>query len=143
MSMVVASLVCVALLIVSFAHFMWGFGRKWPVADEAMLARIVIGRPGVTRMPPWYRSLALAILALAGAVFVLAIADHDAGGGLMTLVGAGIGALFVGRGIAGYLPAWRRTHSEEPFRTNDVRVYSPLSLVIGIGLLALVVMRLA
>jgi hypothetical protein len=140
--MAIASLVCIALLIVSFAHFMWGFGRRWPVSDEAMLARIVIGRAGATRMPPWYRSLGLAILMLAAAVFALALADHDSGTWKLTGAGVVLALIFIGRGIAGYLPAWQRLTPEQPFRSYDTRYYSPLCLVIGIGLALLVVLRL-
>jgi hypothetical protein len=142
MSMAIASLVCIALLIVSLAHFMWGFGRRWPVADEAMLARIVTGRTGTTRMPPWYRSLALAILTLGAAVLALALADHDAGAWKLTAVGAVVALIFLARGIAGYVPAWQRLTPEQPFRSYDVRYYSPLCLIIGLGVALLVILRL-
>lgn len=140
--MVIASLVCVGLLIVSFAHFMWGFGRKWPLTDEAKLAQLVIGRAGVMRMPPWYRSLTLAILTLAAAVFALALADHDAGAAPMSAAGALLALIFLARGIAGYQPAWRRLRPAEPYSRYDRRYYSPLSLAIGLGFAALVVLRL-
>ena len=52
MSMIVASLLCVALLTVSLAHFLWAFGRRWPIRDRALLARTVIGRPATVSMRP-------------------------------------------------------------------------------------------
>ena len=38
---------------------------------------------------------------------------------LTLLAGAGIVAVFAGRGVAGYTSAWRRRFSEEPFATLD------------------------
>jgi len=143
MNMLIASLVCIALLAISLAHFMWAFGRRWPIKDPSILARTVIGYAGVDTMPPWYRSLAIAVLTLIASVFVLALADHDSGGPNMSLFGVLVGLIFLVRGIIGYLPFWRRLTPEEPFRTNDFRVYSPLCLLIGIGFLALVLMRYA
>ena len=143
MSMIIASLVCVALLTVSLAHFLWAFGRRWPIRDRALLARTVIGRPGVDTMPAWYVSLLIAVFTLACAVFALALADHDSGGTTMSLIALVPGVLFLARGIAGYLPAWRQTHPEEPFHTNDLRVYSPLCLIVGIGFIVLALLRMA
>ena len=44
---------------------------------------------------------------------------------LTLLAGAGIAAVFVGRGVAGYTSAWRRRFSEEPFATLDRRALFP------------------
>jgi TRAP-type C4-dicarboxylate transport system permease large subunit len=52
---------------------------------------------------------------------------------LTRLTGAVIAAVFVVRGIAGYVPAWRRRHSAEPFATLDRRIYAPLCLALGAG----------
>ncbi|HEY4202688.1 MAG TPA: DUF3995 domain-containing protein [Devosiaceae bacterium] len=142
MSMVISSLACVALLAISLAHFMWAFGRPWPIQNRRLLARTVIGTPDVDKMPPWYALLALAILTFVAAVLVLALADPDGGGAWLTAIGAVIGLVFLGRGIAGYVPAWQLKTPEEPFRTNDFRVYSPMCLLLGAGFLALVIMRL-
>jgi len=143
MNMLIASLVCIALLAVSLAHFMWAFGRRWPIKDPKLLARTVVGFEGVDTMPPWYMSLGVAVATFAAAVFILALADHDSGGATMSLIGAVVGLVFLVRGILGYLPFWQKLTPEEPFRTNDFRVYSPLCLLIGAGFLALVFMRFA
>jgi len=142
MNMIIASLVCVALLAVSLAHFMWAFNRPWPIRDRKLLAKTVVGFAGVETMPPWYMSLGVAILTFLAAFFVLALADHSGGGSVTTLIGILIGVVFLARGIVGYLPFWQKLTPEEPFRTNDFRVYSPLCLLIGAGFLALVFMRL-
>ena len=88
-------------------------------------------------------SLLIAVFTLACAVFALALADHDSGGTTMSLIALVPGLLFLARGIAGYLPAWRQAHPEEPFRTNDLRVYSPLCLIVGVGFIVLALLRMA
>jgi hypothetical protein len=40
---------------------------------------------------------------------------------------------FTIRGLAGYVPAWRRITNGEPFATLDVRLYLPRCLAIGAG----------
>jgi hypothetical protein len=41
--------------------------------------------------------------------------------------------VFVGRGLAGYVPRWRALFCDEPFATRDKRFYSPLCIVLGLG----------
>ena len=58
---------------------------------------------------------------------------------LTLLAGAGMAAVFVGRGLAGYASAWRRRFSEEPFASLDRLAYSPLCLLLGAGYIALLI----
>ena len=58
---------------------------------------------------------------------------------LTLLVGAGMAAVFVGRGLAGYTSAWRRRFSEEPLASLDRLAYSPLCLFLGAGYIALLI----
>ena len=51
MNMLVGSLTFLPLLMAAFAHFIWAFGLTWPIRDEALLVRTVVGTPGATRMP--------------------------------------------------------------------------------------------
>ncbi len=141
MSMVVAALIFVVLLTVAIAHFMWAIGSPWPIRDPVLLAKTVIGRPGVTRVPKLI-SLVISLLVLAAGVFALALADHTAGGWLLTLIGVALTAAFVARGAIGYTAGWRARFSEEPFATLDRKNYSPLCLALGVGFLLLVIMRL-
>lgn len=141
MSMVVAALIFVVLLAVAIAHLMWAIGSPWPIRDRALLARTVVGLPGVTRVPR-LATLAVAVLVLAAGVLALSLADHTAGGWGLTLTGLVLAALFLGRGALGYTPAWRQRFTEEPFATLDRRNYSPLCLALGAGFLLLVIMRL-
>jgi hypothetical protein len=141
MNMLVAGLVFVPLLAVAIAHLAWSVGSSWPLRDRAMLARTVIGRPGVSRIPR-LAALLTAIGAVAVGTTALALADKSAGGVWLTLAGALLAAAFLARGAIGYTTRWRNHFSEEPFATLDRRNYSPLSLLLGTGFLLLVGMRL-
>jgi hypothetical protein len=141
MNMIVASIVFVILLTVALAHLLWAMGSRWPIRDPELLARTVIGRPGVTRVPR-LASLVVAVLVLSAGVVALSLADHDAGDWWLTAAGVVLAAVFIGRGLLGYTPRWRAAFSLEPFATNDRRVYSPACLIVGAGFLILVIMRL-
>lgn len=141
MNMVIASIVFVILLAVALAHLLWAIGSRWPIRDPELLARTVIGRPGVTRVPR-LGAFVVAVLVFAAGLFALSLADHDAGDWWLTLIGVGLAALFLGRGLLGYTAGWRARFPVEPFVTNDRRVYSPLCLIVGAGFLILVIMRL-
>ena len=142
MSMLIASFVCIALLAISVAHLVWAVGLSWPLRDRKLLAQTVIGFAGVEKMPHPLLTLAVAGGTFYAAMITLAIADHDGGGMALNIVGGIIGAIFLARGIIGYTPQWQAMTSEPIFRLNDRRVYSPLSLFIGIGLFALIILRL-
>ena len=60
----------------------------------------------------------------------------------MSLAGIGAAAVFLGRGVAGYVPAWRAIFSREPFATMDRTYYSPLCLAIAAGLVWILIERL-
>lgn len=141
MNMVIASIVFVILLAVALAHLLWAIGSRWPIRDPELLARTVIGRPGVSRVPR-LGAFVVAVLVFAAGLFALSLADHDAGDWWLTLIGVGLAALFLGRGMLGYTAGWRARFPVEPFVTNDRRVYSPLCLIVGAGFLILVIMRL-
>jgi hypothetical protein len=142
MSMVIGALTFVPLLMVAIAHFAWSFGNTWPIRSEELLVQTVVGTPGATRMPNRLLILVMAVLVLAAGVIALALADNTSGGLLLTLAGIVLAAIFLGRGVLGYTPAWRARHPVEPFATLDRRNYSPLCLWIGAGFLILVLLRL-
>jgi hypothetical protein len=54
-----------------------------------------------------------------------------------TLLGFAAGAVFLGRGLAAYIPAWRRVTPEQPFARLDQIAYGPLCLALGAGFLLL------
>jgi len=142
MSMLIAAFMFIALLAVSTAHFLWSIGKTWPIRGEKLLAQTVVGFKDIERMPPRLASLAVSLATLAAGIIALALADHDGGGLLLSLVGLPLAAVFLARGIIGYTPWWARVTPEPNFRLNDTRVYSPLCLFLGAGFLALVILRL-
>ncbi|GLQ53539.1 DUF3995 domain-containing protein [Devosia nitrariae] len=142
MSMLVASLMFVALLAVSFAHFLWATGRTWPIRNEKLLAQTVVGLKDIEHMPPRIASLAVSIAMLAAGILALALADEAAGGLWLTLAGIVPASLFLTRGVLGYTRWWAERTPEPNFRLNDARVYSPLCIALGIGFIALIAPRL-
>jgi len=142
MSMLIAAFMFIGLLTVSTAHFLWSIGRTWPIRGEKLLAQTVVGTAGIERMPPRLASFAVAVCLLAAGIAALALADHDGGGYWLTVAGFGLGLLFLARGIVGYTPWWTAQTPEPNFRLNDRRVYSPLCLFLGVGFVALAIMRM-
>jgi hypothetical protein len=142
MSMLIASFMFIILLAVSFAHLLWTFGNTWPIRSEKLLAQTVVGFRDIEHMPPRLASLAVAMFTLLAGIIALSLADHDAGGTTLTLLGLPFAAIFLGRGVAGYTAWWAAKTPEPNFRLNDRRVYSPLCLFLGLGFVALTVMRL-
>jgi hypothetical protein len=132
----------IVLQTIADLHAAWGFGWCWPSNSEAGLARTVVGKPGITRMPSLAACLMVAALLAAASFWPL-----FAAGLLPTLwplvltqlAGVSLAAVFVGRGIAGYIPAWRSRFSEQPFASLDQRVYSPLCLAVGVGILTILI----
>jgi hypothetical protein len=142
MSMLIAAFMFIVLLAVSTAHFLWSIGRTWPIRSEKLLAQTVVGFEGIERMPPRLASFAVSVATLAAGVIALALADHDSGGLPLSLVGMPLAAVFLARGIIGYTSWWATKTPEPNFRLNDTRVYSPLCLFLGLGFVALVILRL-
>ena len=129
---IVLSLV-VALL--AAAHAWWAAGRIWPSSSEFALAHAVIG-DGRVRMPaPWQCAVVAWLLAAVAAWpwIVLRWPDSE-----FVLIGSiVIGAIFFLRGTAGYSPRWRGRFKDQPFRTLDFYLYSPLCLALGVGFIKL------
>jgi hypothetical protein len=142
MSMLIAAFMFIVLLAVSTAHFLWSIGRTWPIRNEKLLAQTVVGFKGIERMPPRLASFAVSVATLAAGIIALALADHDSGGLTLSLVGLPLAAVFLARGVIGYTPWWAAKTPEPNFRLNDTRVYSPLCLFLGLGFVALVILRL-
>ena len=141
-AMIVAALVAVPLLAVAIAHLLWSVGIMWPIRDRQLLARTVVGAPGVARMPPKYISFGVFLLMLGGCVVAFAVADPTSGGPGLTLLALLAAIGFLARGGVGYTGWWAARTPEEPFRSLDRKSYSPLCLAVGIGFLILVAMRL-
>ncbi|MCF6121224.1 DUF3995 domain-containing protein [Mesorhizobium muleiense] len=130
------------LLLITTLHVYWGIGGIWPGSDAGSCARAVVGFRGVDEMPAPFASFAVAAclglatlwpLALEG---VFATPFPKAGLAATALL---IALVFLGRGIAGFTPWWRRLAPEQPFARLDVGYYSPLCLVVGLGFAVLAI----
>lgn len=139
-----AVLLWVVLAAIAVLHAAWGLGSHWPCESEEALVRTAGGTPGATRMyPPSSCFLVAALLAGVSVwpLFAVGLLDEAWPRWLTVLAGAGIATVFIARGVAGYVPAWRRRQSAEPFATLDRRYYAPLCLLLGIGFLIILFLR--
>jgi hypothetical protein len=139
MTAIIAWCIFVVLTAIAAIHVAWGKGVRWPRNTEAELVAAVIGHRS-NRMPsPNQCYLAALAIFIPGAVaLVLAgLVPTPLPPWLVLLAGAGVALVFAGRGIAGYVPAWRARHPREPFASLDRHYYSPLCLILAAGLAAL------
>ena len=130
----------VVLAAIAGLHFYWAFGGLWPCDDERSLVRTVIGHADRKRMPPFWMTIVVAVMLAAMTSWPLVLAGLAwaiVGLPLMIAGSAILTALFLTRGVAGYVPAWRRLYPVQPFARLDRTLYSPLCLVPGTGFLAL------
>ena len=106
MSLLALSITGVLIVIAAF-HLM-------PINDETALARAVIGSHEVTRMPG-----AVSCATVTGIVFFAAILPHLMWFPARSLLMTFIALVFIARGLAAFLPGWRRLTPEEPFASLD------------------------
>jgi len=131
----------IVVLLIALIHAYWGIGAVWPSRDSRTLARAVVGARGVERMPSPAACYAVACLLLVVAVWPLVLIELVPFPGpdwLIYAVGTAMGLVFFLRGLAAYVPAWRRRMPEQPFATLDRRLFGPLCIALGIGYFALV-----
>jgi hypothetical protein len=137
-----ALLLSAVVLALAALHASWGLGSHWPAMSAEALAKAAVGTSGIKRLPPPPACFAVAAVLAGVAAWPLLAAGllPQAWPRWLTLLaGAGIAAVFLGRGIAGYTEAWRRRFPEQPFAHLDRRYYSPLCLALGAGYLAPVI----
>ena len=138
-----ALLLSVIVSVIAVLHAHWGLGGTWPAASAERLAKTAVGTPGITKMPSPTSCFVVAALlsgVAAWPLFAAGLLVEAWPRWLTLLAGAGIAAIFVGRGLAGYTAAWRRRFSAEPFASLDRFAYSPLCLVLGTGYIAILIM---
>ncbi len=110
-------------------HSLWGFGVWVPLRKEADLVKAVIGGRNITRMPG---PIPCALVAAGMLVIIGGLLGR--GNGLADLVLWVAVVVFAGRGVASYVPLWRKMTPQEPFATFDQRYYGPLCLVLALGI---------
>lgn len=138
--------IATVLLIIGIFHGLWGLRIWLPVRDEQHLARSVVGARDIVSMPPPLHCFFVALVLFGGALGVLALADVLTIPFVpMALVQGGMSvfsAVFLVRGFVGFTPFWARITPELPFRSLDRRVYSPLCILLGIGIVIFIVQGL-
>jgi hypothetical protein len=137
---VLACALSAILLLVTALHVYWGIGGVWPGRDAASCARAVVGFRGVDEMPSPFAAFAVAACLALATLWPMALqgifATPFAPDGLAATA-VMIGLVFLGRGILGFTPWWRRLAPEQPFARLDTRLYSPLCLLVGAGFVIL------
>lgn len=137
-----ALLLAAIVWMIAVLHASWGLGSQWPADSRERLAKAAVGTRGITRMPPPSQCFVVAAILTGVASWPLFAAGLLAEAWprwLTLLAGAGIAAVFLGRGVAGYTSAWRWRFPEQPFATYDWAYYSPLCLMLGAGYLVILI----
>ncbi len=128
-----AAVEAVLLVAIAVLHAAWGFGLRWPRRDEAALVALVVGYRH-ERMPSPSQCFVAASAIFAAGVILAWLSGYvhsPLSYRLIALLGLGMMTVFAGRGIAGYVPAWRDRFPRQPFATLDRWIYSPLCLAIA------------
>ena len=139
----VAALLFVILGAVALLHAYWACGGRWPGQDARSLANIVIGTDTLPGARACTIVAALIALTALWPLIIVRLVVPFWPIGVSWLIGGLLALVFIGRGLAGFTPAWRRAHSRAPFASLDRRFYSPLCLAIGICYLLLLTDGLA
>jgi hypothetical protein len=131
----------VSLVLIALAalHAYWGLGGVWPGEDSRSLAMTVAGFKGIQAMPPPLACFVVAGVLIVAAMWVqaLAVVITVLPKFLTVLGGIAMAFVFLARGVAAYLPAWRQITPEQPFASYDMTLYGPLCLALGAAIAAL------
>lgn len=130
---------CILVLIAGM-HFYWAFGGFWPGKDEVSLARTVVGGKNISKMPPMPLTLVVAVAIFTASLWPLmwrSIIPYSLPQGFLWLGIVALMLVFLGRGVAGYLPFFTDKMCEQPFARINAIYFSPLCLIIGVGFMAL------
>jgi Protein of unknown function (DUF3995) len=138
MTFIAATLIAV-LVALAMIHAYWGFGGRWPGHDDASMVERVVGRTRDMRAPRPRACFFVAAALLAAGILV---AVHRTGGlnaavALVATVGFwSAAAVFLLRGLAGFVPAVFRYAEGTPFHRLNRIYYSPLCLLIAVAFMA-------
>lgn len=135
--MALALILAATLFALAGIHLYWGLGGRWPGHDEASMVEHVVGRTRGMRAPGLLASAAVALALAAGAALVLATMKPTPWDGGLQAARWALFAVFVGRGLATYVPPVFRYAEGTPFARLNRRAYGPLCLAIALGLLVL------
>jgi Ca2+/Na+ antiporter len=125
---------------IALLHGYWAAGGLWPGRSQAELAAIVVGRPGMRRMPSARLSAVVTVMLAGLAAWPLLLSPLVACYLASQLAAVGtvlVAAAFLVRGVAGYTPFMASRHSAEPFARYNRSLYSPICLLVGAGFVVL------
>ncbi|MBI3700988.1 MAG: DUF3995 domain-containing protein [Afipia sp.] len=131
------------LTAVALLHVLWGAGFRWPCKTDLELVSTVVGHKSDAMPTPNQCYLAALAIYVPGtiALMLAGLIDASVTASTLPLAGAACVLVFLGRGIAGYVPAWRERFPREPFATYDRLYYSPLCLLLAAGFTLLLINR--
>ena len=122
------------LSIAGFFHLYWGFGGLWPGRDEESLTKAVVGRNGITEMPPKAITLLVSACLFLASIWPLiwiSLIETPLPYAVREIGMIGLIVVFLARGIAAYVPNFRRKFSELPFANYNRQYYAPLCFMVG------------
>lgn len=141
MAPLLGTLLAIVLGGLGLLHLIWAAGMSFPFPNEQSLARSVVGRRGITRLPSRASVALLGILLILGASAAMIMGYYATSivplKFLLVPVGLCLSAIFLMRSVVGVLPAFERAAPEQPYLSLNRRLYSPLCALIGAGFLAL------
>ena len=129
--------------ITGLVHLAWAFGSTFPYANEQALARAVVGRRGITRMPSTAASALVALCLFGASLWALLLGrlvEAPVSDWLIAPGGLVLAAVFLLRGVIGILPTFEQALPEQPFLRLNRLFYSPLCLLIGMAFVGLTLM---
>lgn len=137
----IAWIIFLALTVISLIHFYWALGGVWPGHDERSLAQTVVGATNISRMPPnWLSGLVAICIFFTGLVPLMwsAQISYSIPQGMVWFAMWALMVIFLGRGIVGFTPFFRKSNSEQPFARLNTIYFSPLCILIGAGFASLI-----
>ena len=114
------------LIIIAALHLLWALGYRWPIKDEAALARAVVGTKGISKMPGAGITSLVVVALLFAAAWPWFPDTFFKPLGLF-----GIALVFQIRAVIAYAPFMKRATPEQPFRRLDETYYGPLCIAFG------------
>jgi Protein of unknown function (DUF3995) len=142
---ILALIVFATLTAIAALHAAWGLKIRWPAVSERKLVATVVGRKGLTKMPPpWSCFVVAAAIFLQGVIALLAAGWLAAplSKPIVSVLALLCALVFVGRGIMGFTPDWRARFPQKPFAALDREYFSPLCLALGVAFVLLSLHRL-
>lgn len=141
MAAIVGDFLAILLAGAGLFYLVWAAGVTFPFANEQSLARSLIGRRGITQVPSRAAFLYIAVLFFAAAAAAFLMGGYSEAvpqsKPFLAPIGLLLALVFLGRGIAGVLPAFERAAPEQPYLSLNRRLYSPLCFLAGLGFLFL------